>query len=152
MKVIWKLRQNWFSNKMSLILISNLNHVLKKIKLFSILKTKWKLKFSTWPSVIIYRLLSCLRWCASCSSKTICYVVSIWYSYVLQLLHQSKIRTVLLNHGLYPLRWKKEKVLKTKQLRKNLLFPKVYLLSIWWNWENLSETRKEVLQKFWSKN
>ena len=34
-------------------------------------------------------------------------------------------------------------------MRKYLSFPKVYLLSIWWNWENLSGIRKEVLQKFW---
>ena len=42
---------------------------------------------------------------------------------------QSKITTVLLNHGLYPLRCKKQNFLKTKQLRKYLSFPKVYLLS-----------------------
>ena len=49
------------------------------------------------------------------------------------------------DHGLCHFRWKKQKVLETKQLRKNLLFPKVYLLLIWWNWENLSKTRKQVL-------
>ena len=48
--------------------------------------------------------------------------------------------------------WKKQKVLKTKQLRKSLSFPKVYLLSTWWNWENLSKKSKEALQKFWSKS
>ena len=61
---------------MSLIFISNFKRlrVLKTLSLFSILKTKLKLKFSTWPSVIIYRALSFLRWYASCSNKTIYYL------------------------------------------------------------------------------
>ena len=59
---------------MSLIFVSNLNHVLKRLSLFSNLKTKLKLKFSTWPNVIIYQPLSFLRWCGPCSSKTICYM------------------------------------------------------------------------------
>ena len=63
-----------------------------------------------------------------------------------------KTKTVPLNHGFYPLRWRKKKVLKTKQLRKSLSFPKVYLLSIWLNWENLTEAGKEVLQQLWSKS
>ena len=45
-----------------------------------------------------------------------------------------KTTTVPLNHGFYPLRERKEKVLKRKQLRKSLSFPKVCLFSIWLNW------------------
>ena len=39
-----KIRKNEFSNKMSLIFISNLNHVLKKIKFIFNFKNKMKMK------------------------------------------------------------------------------------------------------------
>ena len=59
---------------MSLILISNLNHVLKKIKFIFNFKNKIKIKFFHVAERYHLPTVICLRWCASCSSKTICYV------------------------------------------------------------------------------
>ena len=41
----------------------------KRLSIFSVLTRKLKSKSSIWPSVIIYRALSFLRWYALCSNK-----------------------------------------------------------------------------------
>ena len=59
---------------MSLLFASNLNHVLKKIKFIFNFKNKIKIKFFHVAERYHLPTVICLRWCASCSSKTICYV------------------------------------------------------------------------------
>ena len=73
-KAIWKLRQIYFQIKCHYFHIKFKLRFKKRLRLFSVLKAKLKLKFSRWPSVIIYRALSFLRWCASCSSNTMYYL------------------------------------------------------------------------------
>ena len=46
----------------------------KRLSIFSVLTRKLKSKSSMWPSIIIYRALSFLRWCALCSNKAICHL------------------------------------------------------------------------------
>ena len=59
---------------MSLIFISNLNHVLKKIKFIFNFKNKIKIKIVHVTERYHLPSVPVLRWCTSCSSKTICHL------------------------------------------------------------------------------